>query len=307
MIKKTIVFITLSLFFLFSDVAEPVLAQKQALGVFPPITKIRTKSGQEISTPIKVKNLTDRPIEAQIILKPFKADEDGKVNLILYKDYTAENSSILKNVKLLEDGQSISNIVLSPKQEEALSLNIKTETNQKPQDFYFSIIFIVSPNDKTENSYSNVRIGIASNILLAIGNNSNLSISDFSSPLFTGEGNLKFSAQIENSGDNYATIHPLITIKNIFGKTIEVIETKEENLLAKASKTLGEDSGVIVSKEKYFVGPYTATIELRPTSPANSVSKSLSVFVMPGLTSFLSFAIILLILALFIKIRRKTR
>ncbi len=290
----------LAIFFL----SSPFKAHAEGLGVFPPIIKIKANAGQELSASIKIKNLASEATEVQISFRPFK-EEDGRVNFILYKDYTPENSSILKNVRVLEGNQNISNMVLSPGQERNLTLNIKIDNKAKNQDFYFSVVFLTVSKNKSENSYSAVRTGMASNILLSVGDDSQVSVINFSSDLFAQEGKLKFEGEIENSGRNFMTIHPRIRIKNIFGKTIEVIEIEEINLLANSSRNLTGKSKKIESKKEYLFGPYKATLEFSSSNKPVLTSKNLLIMIMPGRKTILTSAVLLLILVIYIKIRKR--
>ncbi len=265
------------------------LAKERGIGVYPPIIKINATAPSSISVPISLINLEDKPIEAQISVRPFNIDQTGKINLILYKDYTKEILSILDNIELQEEDQNVSKLVFSPN--EARKINLKIDINKElsNKDFYFSILFLLSNQDSSENTRSLISIGTGTNVLLAIGDSKQSYQENFSSPMFTSEGNLKFNISLANTGEHFITIKPQVRIANIFGKVVEDIDLKEENIPPGQVKVLSnkKSHNTIFTQRKYYFGPYKASLNLNTAYQKTVSDKNLFIFVLPGGTIWL--------------------
>lgn len=292
---------------LFGLATTKSFAKANSLGIYPPIIKIEAISPATIYVPITVSNLEESPVEVQISIRQVKFGPNGEPSLVLYKDYTPEDSDMAKRIELKEDIQTISKTVLSPFQSKQFKLKIDIQQNQKDRDFYFSVVFLTSEADKSENSHSVEQIGISSLVLLSIGKGGEATIDTFSSPLVTTEGNLKFTATLSNQSKHFVTLNPTIDIKNIFGKTIEIIKLKETTMPAGSEAELnypGKNLG-IQTNSKYFFGPYNATLRLNPGHKGPSGSKELSLMVLPGRSIVLITFLILVLIFIVIRVKKK--
>lgn len=302
-----IIFNILFLIFLFFPKIS--LAQEKGISVYPPIIKINATPPSNISVPITVKNIEDKPIEAQISIRPFNTAHTGQINLILYKDYTKEILTIIDNIKLQENDQTISKLVFSPNEIKKLNLKIDINKEAKNKDFYFSILFLINNEDASESTRSLISIGAGTNVLLAIGNSKESYQKSFSSPIMTSEGYLKFNISIANTGKHFITIKPQIRITNLFGNLVEEIDLKEENVMPKQTKVLSnkKNPNTIFTQRKYYFGPYKASLSLDTAYQKTVSEKNLVIFVLPGGTIWLLTGGILIIIAIIqrIKIRRR--
>lgn len=301
--KKFILFGLLFSIYL-SLASTKAIAEEKGLGIYPPIVTIKAISPSKIEIPIRVKNMGNSTLEAQVSLRPFTLDQNGKVKLILHKDYTPENFSILSTSRLLQNDQIVSKLIFSPHQEQDLILEINIEPNQKSKDFYFSVLIESSGNETSQNSYSKQEIGAASNILLSIGDEPIVITSDFQSPLFTTSGGTKFEASLKNTSNHFSTVHPRIIIKNIFGNTIEIIDLKEQNILPNQVISFGPESNEVQANKKYLIGPYNAVLELNTTASTKG-SQEISFIVVPVKQTI--FTITLIFVIIFIILRVRTR
>lgn len=283
------------------------LAQEKGIGIYPPIIKINATAPSNISIPITLRNLEDKPIEAQISIRPFIIDRGGKINLILYKDYTKEMLSIIDNIKLQEEDQNVSKLVFSPSETKKLNLKIDINKETKDKDFYLSVLFVINNQDSSDNTRSLISIGTGTNVLLAIGNSKDSYQGSFSSSILTSEGNLKFNISLANTGEHFITIKPQVRITNIFGKIVENIDLKEENLLPGENKTLSNSNtqNIIFSGRKYYFGPYKATLNLDIADHKTISDKSFVTFVLPGSTIWFTVGGIALIILIIQRIRAR--
>ncbi|MEK7573272.1 MAG: hypothetical protein AAB531_02500 [Patescibacteria group bacterium] len=301
-----LIFISFSLLIL----PKTVEAEQRGIGVYPPIIKITASAPSDISVPISVKNMEDKPIEATISIRPFKIDQSGAINYILYKDYTREVSALIETVVLQEENQNVSKLVFSPNGIKNLKLKIDIGKDQKEKDIYFSVLFLVTNQDSSENTRSLLSIGTATNVLLAIGENTLPSYQDrFSSSVLTSEGNLKFKITLANTGKHFMSIKPQLIIKNVFGKEIEILNLKEENILLGQTKELSNTNpdNLVISGKKYYFGPYIAILSLNTAGQETISNKSITIFVLPGSTIWLLSAGTIIILLIIQRIRVKRR
>jgi len=249
--------------FTFLLVHEEANASGYSLSIYPTIIKIKVEQPALVKTGIRIKNLSDNPIELGYILKPFVASEKnpGQIKYLLYSDYTSKNFNFLQRIKILEDNQTISKIILSPKQEKNLTILIDIPKEEEQADHYFSIVFLTQNQDKLDSNYSRIIEGIGTNFLVSIGTNQYKAlIRDFSTSAFIPEGPVKFNIKIENTGENFITTSGYIIIDNIFGQTVGKIDLNAANVLGKSTLEILKDD--VVWQEKFLLGVYTAKLYL---------------------------------------------
>lgn len=306
--KTKIIFITLISSMLILAYPSISLAQKQSIGVYPPIVKIKAIPGSSLSVPIRVKNLEKEPIEARISLRPFKSDNMGRVSFVLYDDYTPENSSILTKVRLRENNQNVSKVVLSAYQEKKLDLQVNLDQKEEIRDYYFSVVFLSIPQESSENSHSNISIGTAANIVLSLGEKPNLRVHSFQSSPFTKQGRIKFGAEIQNDGKSFATVKPIIEVKNIFGSTVEAIKLNEATVPSKSSRILNDNGNPELKSEKnYFLGPYKASLTIYSEGKEVASSQDLSIIILPGREIIIPAAFAFMGIFIFLRVRAKMK
>lgn len=303
---KGIIFNILFLIFLFFPKIS--LAQDKGIGVYPPIIKINTTAPSSITIPIELRNLENKPIEAQISIRPFNTDLNGKISLILYKDYTKEILSLIENIKLQEVDQNVSKLVFSPNETKKVNLKINIDKETKDKDFYFSLLFLINNTDSSENTRSLISIGAGTNVLVAIGESKESYLESFSSSMLTPEGKLKFNISLTNMGQHFITVKPQVKIANIFGKIVEYVDLKEEIILPEQTKVLSNEKNqnTIFTQRKYYFGPYKASLSLDTAYQKTVSDKNLFLFVLPGGTIWLIIGCGIIITAIIhrIKLRR---
>lgn len=282
-------------------------AEEKGIGIYPPIIKINATAPSNITVPITLKNLEDKPIEAQISIRPFSIGRTGKINLILYKDYTKEMISLIENIKFQEEDQNVSKLVFSPNETKKLSLAIDIAKESKIKDFYFSLLFLINNKDSSESTRSLISIGTGTNVLLAIGDSKKSYRESFSSSMLTSEGNLKFDISLSNTGEHFITVKPQVRITNIFGRVVEDIDLKEENILPGETKVLSnvKNQNTILSLRKYYFGPYKASLSLDAAGQKTISDKSLAILVLPGGTIWLLTGGTLIIIAIIQRIKTR--
>lgn len=239
-------------------------ASGYSLSIYPTLIKIRAISPASVKTEVKIKNLSDNPVELSYVLKPFVAENNnsGQVKYLLYKDYTSKETNFLQSIKIMEEGQTISKIVLSPKQEKNLTVVIDIPKEEQSKDHYFSLVFLAQDKDNPDSSYSRIVEGIGTNILVSINPQEyKAKIKNFSTSIFISEGPVKFNVEVENTERNFISANGYILISNIFGQNIGKVNLGERNILAKSSSKLSSGkSDDVIWPENLLLGSYQAKL-----------------------------------------------
>ena len=245
-------------------VHNPSNASGYSLSIYPTIIKIKANPPALVKTEVKIKNLSDYTVDLSYVLKPFVADDNnsGQVKYLLYPDYTSKNTNFLQRVRILEDGQTISKIILSPKQEKNLTLLIDIPKEGESIDYYFSLVFLTQNQDKPDSSYSRIVQGIGTNVLVSINPQGyKAKIKDFSTSPFVSAGPIKFNVKVENMERNFINTTGYIIINNIFGQTVGKVDLAERNILAKSTARMSsKEKDDIIWPEMFLLGSYRAKL-----------------------------------------------
>src|SRR3989344_870749 len=281
-------------------------ASGYSLSIYPTIIKIKANPPALVKTGVRIKNLSENPVELGYVLKPFVADDNnsGQVKYLLYSDYTSKNFNFVKRVKIMEDNQAISKIILSPKQEKNLTLLIDIPKEGESIDYYFSLVFLTQNQDKPDSSYSRIVQGIGTNVLVSINPQGyKAKIKDFSTSPFVSAGPIKFNVKVENMERNFINTTGYIIINNIFGQTVGKVDLAERNILAKSTARMSsKEKDDIIWPEMFLLGSYRAKLYVNyETYP--TLSKEIRFIAMP--TKQIIILTIIGILIIFIRKRAK--
>ncbi len=263
-LKSTLFLVSSVLIIIFISASKITNASGYSLSIYPTIIKIKTNPPALVKTGIRIRNLSDYPVDLSYVLKPFMAEDNnsGQVKYLLYPDYTSKNTNFLQRVKILENGQTISKTILSPKQEKNLTLSIDIPQEEQPIDHYFSLVFLTQNQDNPDSNYSQIVEGIGTNVLVSINPQGyRASIKDFSTSPFVWGGPVKFNVKVENIGENFINTAGYIIINNIFGQTVGKIDLVSRNILANnTAKLSSKESNDIIWPETFLLGSYRAKL-----------------------------------------------
>ncbi|MBI4096557.1 MAG: hypothetical protein HY425_02445 [Candidatus Levybacteria bacterium] len=285
--------------FVYLSIGSISQAAGLSLGVDPPIIEINAIPPSNKTRDLTIKNLSNNEVTLQIQIKPFKAK--GENNGIEYLN--PEDFPILKNIQILDNQVPADNITLEPSQEKKLTLSINISKDINASDYYFLIIFI-SKNNLTPTSNTSLnQLGIASNILLSVGNSEspNAVLEEFSSGMFFEKGPVPFAVRLRNKGNHFIKPKGEIAIKNMFGQHIGNIDLLQTNILSNSTRTI---SGALW-KEDFLLGYYTATLNLSLSDDGPVIVKSVRFFTFPFGTAIMIAAIVILLLVVRKKIEHR--
>lgn len=297
-----------------------------SLSISPPIITIQAVPPAEVSADFSITNSENEPVELEINLKPFSetSEKDGKVKFINFEDLDSRKKDLLKRIKIYKDGKILERgFTLSPKQKKKLSLKVNIPKNYTASDLYFSIIFLSLPKRDSQFTHSQVSQGIAINILLSIVRNESFQaeITRFDSESLFNDRIVKFNLEITNKGNSFITPEGSITIKNVFGQTMDRIKLDSIYILKNSSRLMTNYNQLdettirsIKNKElkiywlKPFIpGYYIATAEINFSEAKKSQTKRISFITFPSKNAIMIIAFIILGIILTKKITKKLK
>lgn len=276
----------LSLIFLTPTKAS---AQEISVGVDPAIIQINTEAPSLVKSPLSVINNSDQNITYSIFLVPFKPDSDGNGQPDFDINLKEEYKDIFKKVQISDENQDLTQIDLAPKQRKDLTLSIRLPQDEKPKDYYFSVIFVSENIDEKNNqSIVGARAGIGANVLLSIGPKSPTEgeISYFKAKKFVTKGPVNFDVNIYNKSNHYITPEGNLVIKNIFGQTVGNINLEPVNILANSSRLMkskesSSDSPKVVWNEKFLFGVYKTELNIALSDEGPLLKQTKTFFAFP--------------------------
>ena len=319
---------------------KKVSAAELSLGVSPPILQIIADPPASVKAPITIKNLGDEPVTLNVLLKPFtaKESENGEVRYIAPNESFGQNPLIFHFIQLLDNERVVEKLVLAPRQEKNLTLHAGILKDEMPGDYYFSIVFVRSPEDRSDegSSLAQTTGGIAINVLLSISpDKPRGTIEEFSVPFFMEKGPVPFTVRVKNTGKNFFTPSGTILIKNMFGQTVGKVELLPVNILAGTTRAIPDllqssdstPSSILLAprlaslrsgsfsevgnspkafwRENFLFGPYSATLTLALSDKGPLFQKTIH-FVGFPIEALLGLALGLIII-LFIRNRLRTQ
>jgi hypothetical protein len=260
-------------------------AESIDLGVFPPIIQIDAKSPADVENPISIENFSNSSLTLDIVFRPFKPLENGDIEY-LDQEEAVEFEPLFSKVSVYDQDQKINKITLSPKQKKDLKLRIEITPDQKPSEYYFSTIFISEDLSNIGSTQSLAIGGIATNVILSVGpvGTTKGKISQFSAPFFLLKGPVPFTVKVANESSHYITTNGIITIKDIFGKTVGKIDLLPVNVLANSERLIPSTNvrdPQALWNEKFLLGIYSAKAVVGLSEEGPILSKTTTFFALP--------------------------
>lgn len=288
--KKNILIIIVALGLTVLITPESASAQAINTGVYPPILQIDAEPPASINSDIAVENKSDQNVTYGIFLIPFKASALGNGQ----PDYDPTLEKVYKNIfdkmQITSSDKVINQIELAPGQKKNLNLHIGIPKGEKAFDYYFSVVFIPSPEEQDLNtSFSGAKGGIGTNVLLSVGPKGlpQGNIKKFEVPKFVTGGPINFKVLLENTGSAYFAPEGNIIVKNMFGQTIGAIETVPVNILSDSERYIPSKGNVnkelptVTWNEKFLLGAYTAELDIKLSDKGPVFKKKVTFFAFP--------------------------
>lgn len=293
----------------------PKIAEANAFSasVYPSVTKVRIVSGESIQSKIEVRNLENRAIVLEAVFKPFRASAESDGFPEYYDDQETQRF-INNNIKLVDKETETTKFTLEPGQKKDLELAISASKSAQQKDYYFTIIFVETPQSRSYNiKGSQVTIigGIGSNILLSVGSKNTeiggaIRIDNLKVPALTLRSPIEFEARISNNSRHFKTVNGYMTITNIFGQTIGKIDIGEIDILSHSSRNLLDKEGKNISwNEPFTLGTYKASLILYENKDRSKVERTTSTVSIPAKHFTLAGAVTIALTLLVYKVRHR--
>lgn len=304
---------------------QKVWAEKLSVGVYPPLVYIQAATPNSIKTPLTIQNSSNESVSLQISFRPFTSSkaENGEVSFI-------DNSSFDKLVKdqkisVLDNGSLVSKIELGAKQSKTLALMINLPSEEKTSDYYFSVVFTSTPrdpelvsgsinidsdfrqNDKEITAKTYVSMGVAANVLLSVNpilvkpdsGRARMTIEEFSTLYLLDQGPVPFKLRVKNEGEYIVAASGNILISNMFGQTVGKINIPSSYVLKNTARVLSSTKW----EEKFLLGYYTATLNLKLDGNKPAITKTISFIALP----FQNAIMVITALGIFLLIRSRMK
>lgn len=315
---------TLTILFLiipFLLFTKGVRAQGISLGIYPPIIEVQTTPPSSPSTKISIQNFEDNEVTLNIELIPIEMSSDATGDILF-------NPQLLKGgfygyykgrIQLLEDGKKIDTITLQPQESKQITVNINLQKGDPPGDYYYAIVFLSSGKSLADTSLTSIPAGIATNLLLSVGPKSAAigGITEFSTSTFKNSGPVEFSLKLHNGSKHLVNPTGKVIISNMLGKEVAKLNILPQYVLTQSDRYLiGQESSAsarlasgenpkIIWNEKFLLGFYTATANLRLDENGNIITKRTYFFAFP-IYFFFGIAIAFFVLAgVYLRVRKK--
>lgn len=278
----------------------------QALEIGPPVLNLTADPGQVINSSINIRDVSKIDLQVTNEINDFTANgEDGTPQIILDKDKTSAYS-------IKSWIQPLDQITLKSKQLKSIPLTIYVPKDAAPGGYYGIVRFTGTPVGVEGNGVSlNASLGTLIFLRVSGDVKEQLSIEEFSAnssgnkyPIYEYKP-ITLTTRLKNSGNIYEQPTGLITVKDMFGKSVVTlpINSAERFILPDSSRKFDEviDNSAIGSGLMF--GHYTADIEVKYGSNGQTIKQTTDFWVIPytlilvgvGLLIVLFFALRLLI------------
>lgn len=280
-------------------------ADSTSIGIYPPIIRLVTTPSTTVTTPVNLTNYSTSPRTILLRALPFTGSSSPTQSISYLPNTKPLQVEQLpfKNVQLLNsDGGPISSLTLAPMQTQQITLSVAPSPKFDHQDYYFSLLALVSPSGNS-GQISTV-LGVSSAVLISVSPvDPSVTISKFKAPSFLIHGPVTFSVRLKNSTNTLVKTSEKLTIKNMLGKKVAEISLPQTLLLAKATRKLDGDSG-ISWKENHLFGLYTATLEVGVNGKTILTSQR-HFTAMPVMASIVVSIILLFLITMYLRVMKK--
>lgn len=258
--KKKIYIGIITLGFLLSGSARPILAQTISLSLWPPLLEVQMMPGKTVVQEYRLANKSDSFLEVTPLIFPFETDGlNGQIK-INFK-YSANTDPSPYFFSFAGGEEFNKSFPLAPQKEKLLKLKISLPKGEPEKDYYFTLLFSTSSAEKSNKNITASVSQIGTNILLTASSIEKPTllgrISEFSAPLIIDSFSpVNIKVVLENIGRTYWKPFGKINITGLL-KQKDEIKLLEQNVLANSQRQL------LISpyKPSLPIGPFRAQLE----------------------------------------------
>lgn len=291
-------------FFLLALKPNNAYAVPLDISLSPALITIKTDGKDESTPKIYIQNKTTHNVSYDISLVPFQPSTLKNGEPILQDSIDKDYNDLFQNIIIIDDNSPVTKVDLAPQQKKVIKLALDLPTTLKKRDYYFSVIFTSSAENKIENSTAtNINQALGVNILLSYGQQGQIQgeIKEFSASSFVNKGPVSFKIDLKNNSNNFVTASGNILIKNMFGQAVGNFDLKPTNVLANSQRII-ENS---VWNEKFLLGLYSAKVEISLSPSGPILTKQINFFAFP--LEYIVFLIIIVSFIYYVRLRLKKK
>ncbi len=286
------IFTTLLLTIYYLLFTTPVLASESALSASPAILESVLDTKNQTVTSVTIQNNTNFPL-------PIK----GSVSAFLSTETIPEESKDTFNASRWFTLDP-SDFILQPNEVKKISVTIDPPDGAEPGGHYATIYFRpLIPQDAVSSgsTISLARIGILAMMIVPGDIETSLTSSPLTAPIWSSFGPVKFWSTLTNGGSIHLLPNSTLTIKNIWGKTVEEIKSNPTIVLPHTTKEHN-----FVWDKKLGLGPYTASITTNfGTDEKPITTNSVTTWLLPWPLIVAVFTLLTIVYKIFIVNRRR--
>ena len=282
-----------SILFLFPP--SSIHAQTISLSVWPPILEAVLKPNQSYHQIYQLKNQGD-DITIQAALIPFEsADEFGHITL-----QTKAFQSPALNYFTLNNSPLPQSFTLKAGETKNINFTINIPQTAPNSDHYLTLLFQSDTKGLITGTGSKTLPAVGSNILLTIPQSNQppptVKIQTFSASqsLFDSFDPINFNLLVKNTSNHFLKTQGYINIFNSFNKKVATIPLRSDNILKQSARQLITTNPW---NPLFPIGRYQATVNLTPVNAPNTITQTITFYVLP----YKILAILLLLFLLFKK------
>lgn len=274
------------------------------LVVAPARQALSSDAGKNTSFSVRYYNTSPAPISGTFNVADFiVSDKEGTPSFLEGPTAISERYSAAKWVSL-----SASKATIAGGGMVTVNGTVKIPANANPGGKYFAIFFepdVNTPTEDVSKEVSSVTMRVAGLVYLRVNGAiaENASVIRFTAPGFSEYGPVTITTEIKNNGDYHITPVGQITVKNMLGKQIALVDLPEANVFPDASRVTTVDVG-----KKWMLGKYTATLNASYGEEAKALASTLVFWVFPWkLATIIVLGIIIIILIIVILTNKVTK
>jgi hypothetical protein len=208
--------------------AQSTTRKGQGLEISPPLRDLKANPGQTVKTTVKVRNVTNNPLDVKAAVNDFTAaGEDGQPKLLLTDQETTPYS--------IKDWiTTISSVTLQPKEQKTVNITMNVPSNASPGGHYGVVRFTGTPPGESSNAVA-LSASIGALILVRVSGN----IQELASveQFYTAQNNhqrwlfeygpVDLVQRIKNTGNVHIKPSGTVRVTNTFGRETATLKINE--------------------------------------------------------------------------------
>jgi hypothetical protein len=257
---------TVSVYPLYAQGAEtaPIVQQENQSSLTAVPTRlgddnsIRLKPGEKKQVEVRVINSSSNTITIATDAQDFIVDEDGSTPIPLDNTDDKNNRWSLASWLVIAPNEQ----TVAPRRTALVNVLIEVPEDALPGGHYAMITHqpTLSSFEETGSEAAsgvNQRVGTLVYVVVEGPINEEAFVSDFTFPKFTEFGPVPYSFTVDNRSDIHISPQVGINIKNMFGQTVDTIQTDSKNIFPLTSRKYEG-----AWKRIWGFGPYTAELTM---------------------------------------------